>query len=839
MPHLSLALALVIVAGLAGGVLVDTPLTSMLSVMLAAGWIIGVASFLWHWPHAQLVGLGLSVVAAAWLVGGHALDRALHPSLRVILEQRLGGFSIDRLAEGRQESPVTIEGRLRGDAVLTETGAIARIDVERVWLGPCPEPAAGGISVGIGGAMQAEHVAQWTEGRVIRAPVLLRRPARYLNQGLPDQERAFARRGVTLVGTIKSAAVIEVVARGRWWDEAAARVRANTRAALARHVRPRGEQSAAVATAILIGDRTALDIEVERRLQEAGTYHVIAISGGNIAILAGLLLGTLAWLGLRGRMAALATIVALGAYAIVAAGGASVARATLMAVVYLAVRLIDQRTAAANAIGLTGTAILLIDPLSIADVGFWLTFGATTAIRVGVASVRLPAASEQTRRTTWLLRAAATVLLASACVELALAPISAMVFQRVTVAGLLLNFAALPAMTIVQIAAMCVIAFDAVGLQVLAGWAGVLVHLGSVALTDSARFLDYAPWLTWRVPSPLVAVVVAYYAMLALTLASVRFARVHKVPRRLAAGCAGALLLWIIAAPHARVRAYGDQRLHLTVIDVGQGDAMLVTFPNGRRLIVDTGGVTLRGEFDVGDRVIGPALRAGGLLSLDYLAVTHGDPDHIGGARSLVRDFQPREIWWGVPVANHQPTATVHGEASRTRGSWRTLQRGDRLDVGGVELRVHHPPPADWERQKVRNDDSLVLELRYGHVSMLLTGDIGRDVERELLPLLDLLPIVVLKVAHHGSGTSSAVEFVEHVKPTIALIGVGRGNPYGHPVPYILERFHRIGAQIFRTDTDGQIEVSTDGRRVDVSTFTERRFSMQHEGHEEHEEQRR
>src|SRR5687767_13447977 len=139
MPHLSLALALVIVAGLAGGVLVDTPLTSMLSVMLAAGWIIGVAAFLWHWPHAQLVGLGLSVVAAAWLLGGHALDRALHPPLRVILEQRLGGFSIDRLAEGRQESPVMIEGRLRGDAVLTETGAIARIDVERVWLGPCPE----------------------------------------------------------------------------------------------------------------------------------------------------------------------------------------------------------------------------------------------------------------------------------------------------------------------------------------------------------------------------------------------------------------------------------------------------------------------------------------------------------------------------------------------------------------------------------------------------------------------------------------------------------------------------------------------------------------------------
>ena len=559
-----------------------------------------------------------------------------------------------------------------------------------------------------------------------------------------------------------------------------------------------------MATAILIGDRAGLDAQTERRLQEAGTYHVIAISGGNIAILAGLMLGAFALVGVRGRVAALAAIAALMAYAVIAAGGASVARATVMAIVYLAVRVIDQRTAAANAIGLSASILLLLNPLWVADVAFWLTFGATSAIMVGVSRVAMPAGS--------MLRAAATVFLASTCAELALAPVSALVFQRVTLAGLVLNFVALPAMTIVQLAAMAVVASDALGLTELAGQAGRLVHAGGIGLTGSANLLDLAPWLSWRVPSPTVAVLIGYYVTITMTVASVSVTRMPRRARKAAAVGAAVFFMWIVVAPQARVRAKGDGRLHLAVMDVGQGDAMLVTFPDGRRLAVDTGGVSSRGQFDIGDRVLGPSLRARHVMDLDYLAITHGDPDHIGGAQALVRDFQPAEIWWGVEVANHEPAARLREEARRARSAWRTLRRGDQLEVGGVEVRVHHPPSPDWERQRVRNDDSLVLELRFGEVSMLLTGDIGHDVERELLPSLDLLPTVVLKVAHHGSGTSSAAAFVQRVKPAIALIGVGRANPYGHPVPSVLERLQEVGAEVFRTDRDGQIQVTTDGR---------------------------
>jgi competence protein ComEC len=655
--------------------------------------------------------------------------------------------------------------------------------------------------------MAAAEIDRWRAGRAIRATATLHRPATYLDRGVPDLERILARRGIALVGTVKSAALVRVTAVGSPLDEAAAAVRAAVRNAVNRHVGTLDPQSAAIAVAILIGDRGALDPDVEQRLQEAGTYHVIAISGGNIAILAGLVLGMLWMARIRGGWAAGAAIIVLAVYAYVAGSGPSVIRATLMAAIYLGLRLIDQKTAPLHAMSVTLMAVLIAAPLSIADVGLWLTFGATAAIVAAAVVVRLPAVP-------WW-RAATALCVASLAAEVALLPIVALVFQRVTVAGLAVNLAAIPAMAVVQIAAMVTSAASVVHLDSIAGAAGWVTHLGVRILIDSARLVDLAPWLTWRVPSPHLLVIVAYYACLIASVLLRKWIR--------PAIAAAALLVWMAVAPPTLARTFGDGKLHLTMMDVGQGDAVLLTLPNGRTLMVDTGGVSRSGAFDVGDRVLGPALRARGVMRLDYLAITHGDPDHIGGALSLVRDFTPREIWYGTYVNAHAPMMELQSLAAAKRSAWRWLQAGDRLDIGGVELRVHHPGPVDWQRQRVRNDDSLVIELRYGQISALLTGDIGRDVEASLMPALDLLPIVILKSPHHGSATSSSDEFVRAIKPRIVLISCGRANPYSHPMPHVLDRYRKAGAQIYRTDLDGQIELTTNGHSIQVETFTGRK----------------
>jgi competence protein ComEC len=144
---------------------------------------------------------------------------------------------------------------------------------------------------------------------------------------------------------------------------------------------------------------------------------------------------------------------------------------------------------------------------------------------------------------------------------------------------------------------------------------------------------------------------------------------------------------------------------------------------------------------------------------------------------------------------------------------------GDELTLGAARIRVLHPPPPDWERQRVRNDDSVVLEVLYGDVALLLTGDIGSAIERAIVPHLTPAKTRILKVAHHGSRTSTSQELLDAWRPQIALISCGRGNPFGHPAPEVVERLIAAGATVYRTDRDGEITVETDGDHVFVRTF--------------------
>src|SRR6185295_6532661 len=196
-----------------------------------------------------------------------------------------------------------------------------------------------------------------------------------------------ARRGTTLVGTVKSGALVEVLERGSWGAETISGARAFARRAIADGVGRWSPQSGAIVAAIAIGDRAGLDNDVQRRLQEAGTFHVIAISGGNIAILAGLLLSAFRLAGWLGRTAMLSSIAALLGYAALVGNGASVDRATLMATVYFGARAVDQRSPPLNALAMVAAILVATDPLSVADPAFILTFGATLAILVVVPAI--------------------------------------------------------------------------------------------------------------------------------------------------------------------------------------------------------------------------------------------------------------------------------------------------------------------------------------------------------------------------------------------------------------------------------------------------------------------
>ncbi len=277
--------------------------------------------------------------------------------------------------------------------------------------------------------------------------------------------------------------------------------------------------------------------------------------------------------------------------------------------------------------------------------------------------------------------------------------------------------------------------------------------------------------------------------------------------------------------------------LRVVVLDVGQGDATLVALPGGGALLVDGGGLAPlapaapaadppRG-FDIGERIVTRALRALGVRRLHGIVVTHGDPDHILGAdRRAPPHRGSRRIWEGVPVPPHAGMQRLVSAARMGGMSWRTVQAGDVERVGDVEIRVLHPPPPEWERQRVRNEDSVVLEIRLGDVSIILPGDIGAEGERAILRRLEAGRLVVLKAPHHGSATSSSRELLDVLRPAAVIFSCGRDNRFGHPHPAVVARYKGVGAAMFSTAEDGAVFVETDGRTVALRGWTGRRATL-------------
>lgn len=835
-----------LLAGAVSGLILSDPHDAFFYVTLSASFV--AVMFAWMLGRTRWFAFAIAALffSGGALLGGDAWRHAWRPPLRIAFEQ---------IAD-RDEAFMVLEGVVRSDAVRTAAGVSLRVDVDLARAFQAsetsqpPDPArlkaspystdgarafqaSGGILVTVVGSLVSQQVTDWRAGRRVRMPVVLRRPSRYLDPGVPDHERELARRGTTLVGTVKSGALVEIVARGGWIDEWLSAVRAFARRVIAESVGRWSAQSAAIVAAIAVGDRAGLDPDVQHRLQEAGTYHVIAISGGNIAILAGLLLGAFRTAGWLGRSAMLSSIALLVVYARLVGGGASVDRATLMAVVYFAGRAFDQRSPPLNTLALVAALLVGADPLSVVDPAFILTFGATLAIIVvvpvvtsgipaGTAAQNAKNAKNAKKNLAGIRRSLIAMFAASVAAEAMLFPVGALVFSRVTFAGLALNFLAIPMMAVAQIAGMAVVPIALVS-HTAAAATGWIAHIGADGLVRSADLVRLAPAVAFRVAPPPWPIVIIYYIGLVAAW-SLRRSGARSV-RRAWAVAATIAALWILVDPRTLVAARGDGLLHVTFIDVGQGDSAFVRFPHGGTLLVDAGGLASSGTFDIGDRVVAPVIRDAAFRRLDSMALTHGDPDHIGGALSIVREFRPREVWEGIPVPRFEPLMRLRIAAQASGARWANVYAGNRIAIDGVDLIAYHPLPAEWERQKVRNDDSLVLELRWRDVSVLLTGDIGKAIEHTLAATIPPARLRVLKVPHHGSLTSSTTEFIEAVHPTVAVFSVGRGNHFGHPVPEVVERYREAGAAIFRTDVDGAVMVDADGVSLSVHTFAGRRFS--------------
>jgi len=308
--------------------------------------------------------------------------------------------------------------------------------------------------------------------------------------------------------------------------------------------------------------------------------------------------------------------------------------------------------------------------------------------------------------------------------------------------------------------------------------------------------------------------------MAAWVLAAALAISVH---RRWARRAGGLLLVAGLAAMTWPFLAPGDGRLRVTFLDVGQGDAIFVEVPRGPRLLVD-GGPGGGARFDVGERVVAPYLWNRGAMRLDVIAVTHADADHSGGLGAVLRQFPVREVWengrWGP---GHEDVVAA---LERSGAARRTLAARQRLRLGDAIITVLNPPGPDQPEPATpgENDRSLVVRLDWRGVSFLLTGDLTASGEEALVDDRAPIAATVLKVAHHGSRTSTAEPFVSASQPRLAVVSVGARNPFRHPAPEVVARLDRAGARVYRTDRDGAVIVETDGVNLWVTRWATRRM---------------
>jgi len=566
-------------------------------------------------------------------------------------------------------------------------------------------------------------------------------------------------------------------------------------------------EPAAILQALLVGVRGEISDQTEQAFIDSGVIHVLAVSGLHVGYVTLAIWVITGFLRLPLKPRVLITIIVLGFYVLVVDIKPSVFRAVIMASMVLIAKGWERQVNIYNSLAAAALIQTLIDPLQLFDMGFQLSFTAVFSIVYIYKRFEklLPAGLKEALFSKNAVRYVVQMFLVSLAALVGTIPITIYYFNRIPIISMISNLLIIPLIGLIGALGFAQVIIGSVFAIVNIAY-GEIEMLLIKLLRTIVQIFSSVPGAYIPVARISVIGVVVIYIFIFL-LINCEKAKVRKV-LVISGLILGNILVWrgIFIPPS----------LEITFLDVSQGDAAWIQLPNRQTILIDTGDRTFRRDY--GKLVVEPFLKRKGVKHIDVLMLSHPHSDHIGGAPTILRNFEVGQIWESAIQAKSRNYYEIHHLADSLNIPVLTPFAGDMVFISdNLKLCFLHPSRKFLEKHHQNyNNGSLVCKLTYGENSFLFTGDAEEESEEFLVNWGDFLRSTVIKVPHHGSNTSSILPYVSLIEPEYALISVGKNNKFHHPAGSTVSRYQTIGAKIHRTDIDHAFQVKTNGKIVKV-----------------------
>ena len=577
------------------------------------------------------------------------------------------------------------------------------------------------------------------------------------------------------------------------------------------------EDLAELCIGILIGDRNNLDEKIEEDFKKSNLTHMLAVSGSHfvyIIICIKYLEKVIKWRNFNKVL----TIIIIVLFMNLTGNTASVVRSGIMAIMLIVAKFFHRKSDVWTNMAISAVLALVYNPYTLFDIGFELSYGGVIGIVVFYDKVKdtlgkiIIKMHKESKMLQYILEGTSVTISAN----LVIIPIMIYNFNTISFSFIVSNLLAGGLLGIIVILGFLLVFLSLMLGQTLSIFFYILNFLLK-ALTKIAEVCSKLPFSYIYVPTPKILGIFIFYSYLFFIINRDRL-RV-RIFNTLKVRIAILILIIIfnLGYPILSSKEYG---LEINFVDVGQGDCTLIR-ANGKNILVDAGGSKDEKSFDVGKNTVFPYLLDRGIVSLDYVIVSHFDSDHCQGFNFILKNMKVKT----AIICNIGQESEEYNHfvilAKENKTKIRYVQKGSIIKLGKNKIiEILYPDKNEKINDNAKNNNAIVFKLTWNKFSMLFTGDIEEKAERKILEMYknkeEKLKSNILKVAHHGSKSSTMQEFLEIVKPSLALIGVGENNNFGHPNDMVLNRLEQSGCKTYRTDMLGEITITSNGKSYNV-----------------------